>query len=153
MPHGGHSKSPNSSICAGAVAGPSTCAGSAPGTPRLATGAGAGDCEPEVDDGAGCCLPTAVVEDGTERVKYHALPSATPRTARMMMNGSIRFITSFKLRQPEWQPMSERCRDHHSIRAGPRKHVPDAASNRARYVRDCKCPRCYLASHSGSRRG
>ncbi len=95
MPHGGHSKSPNSSNFTGAFAGPAVCAGSAPATP--VTGAGGcgcagepGDADEDGDDGGvagGFCAA------GIDRVRYQALLSATPRTTRMMMKGSIRFIT------------------------------------------------------------
>src|SRR4051812_22099016 len=92
MPHGGHSKSPNSSMWTGAFGGPSVCGGSAPGTPvRTATGVGFA-----CDDGV--VWPAVWVapvddEEGCTRVRYKALPSAAPRTARMMTNGSIRFMS------------------------------------------------------------
>ena len=76
-------------MCTGAFAGPSVCGGSAPGTPvRAATGVGFA-CDPG-DAGDGFC--TVDDDEGCERVMYHALPNATPRTARMMMKGSIRFM-------------------------------------------------------------
>src|SRR3954447_9532617 len=102
MPHGGHSKSPNSSSWSGAFGGPSTWAGSAPGTPCTGccccdTAADVEDVEAgtagDADEPGGCVdwLPS-VGDAGMVRVKYHALPSAAPRTTRMMMNGSMRFI-------------------------------------------------------------
>src|SRR6185436_994507 len=96
MPHGGHSKSPNSSNFTGAFAGPAVCAGSAPGTP--VTGAGGCGCagepgEPDDAGDAGTGFPGGFCAAGIDRVRYQALLSATPRTTRMMMKGSIRFIT------------------------------------------------------------
>ncbi len=71
----------------GAVGGPIVCGGSAPGTP-VRTVAGVG-CVREPGEGV-AALPLDD-EDGV-RVIYQALPNATPRTARMMMNGSSRFM-------------------------------------------------------------
>ena len=72
-----------------AFCGPIVCGGSAPGTPvRTVAGVGfvsdpgAGVAEVSLDDD----------DDGCVRVMYQALPKATPRTARMMMNGNIRFM-------------------------------------------------------------
>src|SRR5689334_19079538 len=86
MPQGGHSKSPNSSNLAGAVSGPRVCGGSAPGTPVI-TGAF------ESVAAAPFRLFVTGVTVFVERFfKAHALTSATPRTQRMMIKGSIRFI-------------------------------------------------------------
>jgi hypothetical protein len=151
MPQGGHSKSPNSSICTGAFAGPSTWGGSAPGTPLLATGCCVtGLCAP--GDDAGCWPPTAAPEEGTVRVKYHTLPSTMARTARIIRNGSIRFIwtRTFKLPLQESRPVSGKYRDRRLSRASLRKHVPGAALTRVRCVAGCRCLRCYHATRLDS---
>jgi len=69
-------------------------AGSAPGTPVLTLALEGEACETGEpgDCGAGFVTATALGEPGMVRVKYQALPSATPRTQSMIMNGSIRFI-------------------------------------------------------------
>ena len=86
MPQGGHWKSPNSSRVTTAVAGPIAFGGSAPaGIDRDAVAAG--DAEPPgaaVGDGAG---------SGTlDFFNDQATATAAPRTTRMMMKGSARFI-------------------------------------------------------------
>src|SRR5262249_24687594 len=155
-PHGGHSKSPNSSNFKGAFAGPATCAGSTPGTP-VSTGCcdSAGEaCEP--GDAGGWFAGGLFCAPGIDRVRYQALLSATARTTRMMMKGSIRFISLIgrvsKLPLRRWPPVSGRYHDHHSILAGPHTHVPGGALNRAHSVRDYKFPRYCHGSRSDFRR-
>jgi len=67
------------------------CAGSAPGTAFDATGA-------VVDGEDDVAVLAGVVEEGfgdslDERCMYHALPSATPSTARIIRNGRIFFMS------------------------------------------------------------
>src|SRR6266446_2817644 len=85
-PHGGHSKSPNSSRVTGAVSGPRKCGGWAPG----ATAALAEEGAPGVP-GAGEA-PDAGLEVCAECFMYQAAPKATPRTAMMIKKGNKRFI-------------------------------------------------------------
>src|SRR5258705_9203510 len=81
-PQGGHSKSPNSSSCAGASGGPIVCGGSAPGSEDTTT------------LGCGDALGTGVLAWIADRLIYKTVPTAAARTARMMINGSSRFMCS-----------------------------------------------------------
>src|SRR5262245_29706334 len=139
-PHGGHSKSPNSSSLTGAVAGPSVCGGWAPGG-RAA-----------VVDGAVEEPFEFVVGFVAERVMAKNAPTATTSTRRMMIRGRFRFIESkeslVKVRPPKWLRGSEKYPVRHWSRANPHRHVLDAASNQERSVPGYKCPRYLRASHS-----
>src|SRR3982750_206454 len=89
-PHGGHSKSPNSSRVTNAFAEPRTCGGSAPGTGDDAGAAGAPD-PGFVNEVAGIVAAPVLAF-----FMYQTAPSALPKTNKMITKGSIRFISSNK---------------------------------------------------------
>src|SRR5512147_1942662 len=79
MPQGGHSKSPNSSRVAGALAGPKACGGCDPGSIETETLDVSGPVEPGDE---GDPLTGGVTGAVADRFRYHALPNATPNTRR-----------------------------------------------------------------------
>jgi hypothetical protein len=90
MPQGGHSKSPNSSSIAGALAGPKACGGWDPGSIDTETFDVGGSVDPGDDgDALADVVPMVLLAD---RFKYHALPNATPSTRRIRIKGDMRFI-------------------------------------------------------------
>ena len=80
-----------------------------------------------VDAGGGVGGPFEVAPG---LVKYQTLPTATPRTAMMIRNGSVRFILAkriVKLRLQGLPPVSGKYHVRRSSRASLRKRVPDGA--------------------------
>ena len=119
----------------------------APAIPVL-TGGSCDDGVFEAVEAAGC--GAGPFEVATGFVKYQTLPSATPRTAIMIRNGSIRFILTRRIVTPRlqgWPPVSGRYHVRRSSRASLRTRVPDGASAREHCVRGCRFPRCCRGNH------
>ena len=85
-----------------------------------------------------------------DRLRYHAEPSTTASTLRMIRKGRIRFMVVLEFVFTQWPRQllraSERYPGHHSSPADLHTRVLGEALTQERSVRDCRYRRCYLES-------